>query len=99
MRLIEFCPCDWVTAATDQPTSLDARDTLTSKNSASFFSLELSIIELSKSVEQKSGSKQNCPNGHIHSNRQTLFQLLTHSQKKAVQIFSESQNGTWETLL
>ena len=57
------------------------------------------IINLSKSVEQKSGSKQNCPNGQIHSNRQTLFQLLTHSQRKAVQIFSASQNGIWETLL
>ena len=57
------------------------------------------IINLSKSVEQKSGSKQNCPKGHIHSNRQTLFQLLTHSQRKAVQIFSASQNGIWGTLL
>ena len=56
-------------------------------------------IKMSKFVEQKSGSKQNCPNGHIHSNRQTLFQLLTHSQRKAVQIFSASQNGIWETLL
>ena len=63
------------------------------------FPAELSIVELSKSVEQKSGSKQNCPNGHIHSNRQTLFQLLTHSQRKAVQIFSASQNGIWGTLL
>ena len=56
-------------------------------------------IKMSKFVEQKSGSKQNCPNGHIHSNRQTLFQLLTHSQRKAVQIFSASQNGIWGTLL
>ena len=59
--LFEIRPCDWVTAATDQTTWVDARDTLTSKNSASFFSLELSIIELSKSVEQKSGSILNCP--------------------------------------
>ena len=34
--LFEIRPCDWVTAATDQPTWVDARDTLTSKNSTTF---------------------------------------------------------------